>query len=391
MGTFSSVASTVPSLLEVIYEPDAVVVEVLPIGSLGLDSNAAAAASCYATGFIPGSDAELINAALLTLDAAGINQSFNQIQPSQYSGLAWIQIQNALLVRSSYTSHLETTTGCNSYIWGNAIGSWQKQNSSGQQFGYNDWTKGLSIGVDGCACDHFRIGMAASYTHSRLNWSKSAGHASINSYYGGAYANCSNGCGYITGSLIGAYSHYKTDRHLHFASIDRHANASHNSWECLTGLEVGFNFDYDACMIITPFASIDYIYLSEQGFLEKGADSLNLHVNKTQNQILQSELGIICSGQYVYGCVAGSFLPRIKLSYINDAPLKNHRLHASFVDSDCDFSVRGLQFCRNMGSAAIGLTYLSCDDNLAATLSYDGKFGHNYNNQTANIALNIKF
>lgn len=398
-GTFSTVESDVPSLLGVIYQPNAVVVEVFPLSDLGLESNAAAAASCYlANGLIIGSDVEVISAALLTLNAAGINNSFNQMQPSQFSGLAWSQIENALLVRSSYSQHLEgldlSCNCCNGlHIWGEAIGAWQKQNSYGQQFGFTDWTSGATVGLDAVCSNAFRLGIAGSYTYSRLNWSKSAGHANINSYYGGLYSNWSNGLGYVNATVLGAYSRYQTDRHLHFATIDRHAKSSHNSWEGLAGLEAGLNFDCNEGRELTPFVRVDYIYLSRQKFTENGAASLDLHVAKSRNQILQSEVGVIWTGRYTYenSCTSGTVVPRIKLSYVNDAPFGSHHLHANFVDSDCDFTVKGLNFSRNLGAASLGLTYLNCNETMSVTLRYDGQFSSKYYTQAANIALDVQF
>lgn len=398
-GTFSTIGASVPSLLGITYTPTGVVVEVLPVGAAGLSHNAEAAASCYlANGVTPGSEAAAISAALLTLDVDGINSSFNQMQPSQYSGLAWSQIENALLIRSSYSQRLERTNlscHCNegSYVWGEALGAWQKQNSDDQQFGYTDWTGGTTIGLDALYNDNLRIGAAASYTYSRLNWSRSAGHANINSYYGGLYSQWSNACSYINAALLGGYSHYKTDRHLHFVGINRHAKSSHNSWEALAGLEGGLNFGIKETMEIIPFIRVDYIYLSRQGFIEDGANSLNLNVNRHRDQVILSELGVIWTGCYVFenSWIPGTLAPRVGLSYINDAQLTGRRLKANFVDTDCHFSVRGLSFNRNLGAASLELTYLNCDDTLGVTLHYDGQFGKNYYTQTANIAVDIRF
>lgn len=397
-GVFSAVESSEPSLIAVNYQQDAVVVEVLPINSIGLDPNAEAAASCYlANGFITGSDIEAVSAALLTLDAAGINDGFNQIQPSRFSGLAWSQIQNALLVRSSYSRHLEKLTlscGCcdGTNVWGEVIGAWQKQNTSRHEFGFTDNTGGITVGLDVCA-NELRVGVAGSYTYSRLNWDKSAGHANINSYYGGIYTNWTNGLGYVNTAVLGAFSRCQTNRHLHFATIDRHATSRHNSWEVLTGLEAGYKYGCFECVETIPFVRVDLVYLARQRFAESGADSLNLIVNRSINQIIQSELGIIWTGHYVYEnlCLPGSLVPRIKLSYINDTPFGARHLHASFVDSDCSFSVTGLSFNRNLGAVSIGLTYLNCDETIGVTLRYDGQYGSKYFNQAANVALDMQY
>lgn len=398
-GTFSEVQTNVSTLLGITYNPTTVVLEVLPISALTLNSNAAAAASCYATnGFLTGSDVQVVNAALLTLGTDAFNTSFNQMQPSQFSGLAWTQIENALLVRSSYLQHLEhgnLSFGCYDCprIWGEAVGAWQNQNSHGQQFGYTDWTGGATVGLDTLCCDEFRLGVATSYTHSHLDWKKSAGHANINSYYGGGYANWTHDCGYINSTLLGAYSRYHTDRHLHFSSIKRHAKSTHNSWEGLAGLEAGFNLACYECLEIVPFVRVDYIYLSQQEFGERGAKSLNLRVNKHRDQVIQSEVGAIWTECYAFEncCVPGTLVPRVKLSYINDAPLTSRHLHARFAKSDCGFSVKGLRFYRNLGAASVGLTYLNCESTLGLTLRYDGEFNGNYNNQAARIALDFKY
>ena len=63
---------------------------------------------------------------------------------------------------------------------------------------------------------------------------------------------------------------------------------------------------------------------------------------------------------------------------------------ASFADSDCDFTVYGMHFGRNLGAASLGLTCLSRNDTVGVTLRYDGQFGRDYYNQAANIALEIK-
>ncbi|MBY0530331.1 MAG: autotransporter domain-containing protein [Rhabdochlamydiaceae bacterium] len=395
-GFFSTVVSSEPSLLEVIYEPTGVLVEVLPVRALGMKRNAAAAASCYlADGFTPGSDIEAVSAALLTLNADQINDSFNQMQPSQFSGLAWSQIENALLVRSSYSQHLQeanlSSNCCDGLqVWTEVMGAWQKQHSEGQQFGYTDATGGVSLGVDAVCRNPFRFGVAASYTYSHLNWSQSAGHAHTNSFYGGFYGNWSNARGYVNAAILGAYSDYQTERHLHFAAIHRHAKSSHHGWQGLAGVEAGLNFACGAQMEIIPFVSIDYIYLSRQNFVEHGAKSLNLKVGSHHDQVIQSELGFIWTGRYVYEKL-GTFAPSVKLSYINDAPIGNRRLDASFVDSDCQFTVQGLHFLRNLGAVSVGFTYLNCGNALAVTVRYDGQFGSKYYNQAANIGLDIRF
>lgn len=392
-GTFSRIENSEPSLLKVSYDPGAVVVAALPIRDLGLNPNALAAGSCYLEdGFATGSDIEAVNAALLTLDAGGINDGFNQIQPSIFSGLAWSQIENALLIRSSYSQHLEEMNNQGSHVWTEVIGARQKQKSDGEQLGYSDWTRGATIGLDAVCSNNFRLGVAGSYTYSSLRWNRSLTCANINSYYGGVYSNWSNERGYVTASLLGAYSHYQTKRHLFFSTIDRQAQSSHNGFEGLIGLEAGLNLDSDRFMKPIPFVKMDYVYLSRQGFVESGANSLDLSLDRSQDHVIQSELGIAWAGRYERkNPGAGTFVPRIKLSYINDISLSDRQLKASFVNSDCKFQVQGLSFRRNLGAVSSGLTYLQYNNTIGVTLRYDGQFSRHYCNQAANLSLDINF
>lgn len=396
LNQFSRVESETPALVHVTYDPNDVTVEVLPLSAIGLDCNALNAATCYVSGTTTAvADVDLISAALLTLDFEGIRTAFDQIQPSYLSALGWTQFENALLVRSSYSQHLNEINWdqCSGpyNVWIDGIGQWQNQNSKGEQFGFNDTTGGVTIGAD-TRFDEFRVGAAFSYTYSNLHWKKSVGHANINSYYGGLYGNWTNGCGYVNATVIGAYNKYNTKRHLHFATIDRGAHSSHNGWEVLAGLEAGIKWQCQDIDII-PFARVDYMYLSQQSHHEDGASSLNLNIHQRDDQLTQSEFGVAFTTRWMNKCDCDPwvFVPRLGLSYINQSPHSTRRYHTNFVDSTCDFTVTGWNYRRNLGGVSLALSGFNCCETIGLTIRYDGQFGSNYSNQSGNIALDFKF
>lgn len=397
-GQFSAIDVDPLTLISIVYDPADVEITVLPLSESGFSRNAFAAASCYlSTPYVIGSDVATISSSLLSLDFAGIDAAFNQMQPSQFSALTWTQINNALLIRSSYSRHLEDVLYNHCCpplfdVWTDGVGQWQHQDTKRYQFGYNDSTGGITLGADVC-CDHFRLGLAGTYTHSQLKWKNSGGHAHVNSYYGGLYGSWTDECGYINASILGAYSRYNTSRHLHFADINRYARASHNGWEMLAGLESGIIWHNLCACDLIPFARVDYVYLSQQGYSEDGAESLNLDVRKRQDQLCQSELGMVFTSRYACECLYESWtlVPRLKVSYINQTPLTRHSYHANFMDSSCEFDVRGWNFTRNLGAISLEVTCLSACDILGITVSYDGQYGKHYWNQAGNILLDFKF
>lgn len=332
-----------------------------------------------------------------TLPISEISSAFDLIQPSLYSALAWTQIQNALLVRSSYSQHLEELSfercPCGSNIWAEGIGQWLQQDSKRGNFGYDDFTGGVTVGAD-TYYNEFRVGAAASYTYSDVKWKNSAGHSNVNSVYGGIYGDWTNGCLYANASFLGAYSKYSTDRHLNFSTIDRRAHSSHNSWEWLAGAKIGYNWQFD-CTRIMPFVGADYVDLSQQRLSENGAGSLNISLNKHRDQVVQSEVGIVFTNESLCANWVPNWtvVPLLKLSYINQTSLSKNHNTAYFTENSsiCNFDVTGWNFQRNLGAVSVALNSFDCCENFGISIRYDGQFGSDYWVQGANIAINYKF
>lgn len=328
---------------------------------------------------------------------------FDTTRLSQFSAVTWTQLQNALLIQSSYSHHLENLSNedcctdrncCAQWnFWADGMGQWQHQKDDQDQFGYKDITGGLTIGVDTCFND-FLVGAAVSYTHSNLRWKQSAGDCRINSYYGGLYGSWNNGCFYLNTSVLGAFSDYRTSRRLHFRTIDRHTHARHNSWEALTGVEAGLMLQELFCTIdLVPFVDIDYVYLSQQAFTEEGAPNSNLHVRKRHDQLLQSELGLQFTRRILCDFCSNSWIisPNLSLSYINQTSLTGRSYPINFVGRDRVFNVKGWNFERNLGATAFSFNFLNFTETISFTLYYEGQFGNNYWNQTGSFMFNFCF
>ena len=299
-------------------------------------------------------------------------------------------------MRSTYTRHLEERFDNNhspccdgeTHLWGDVFGEWQQQNAYGQQFGYNDTTVGGTIGADYCATN-FLVGVAASYTHDNLNWKQSAGHAKLDSYYGGVYARWNSDQFFVNVAALGGQNRYKTSRHLHFATIDREAHGTSKGHEWLVG--GGFGFNLQSCDVEwTPYVNLDYVYLHQNGFTENGASSLNLDVHGKNSELFQGEVGVEVTRAF-FTC-GGVWTPKVKLAYVNQSPIANKKYQASFVDSTCTYSVTGLNFERNLFAPSIGLTYQGCCDAISISVRYDAEIGSkNYWAQGGGVQVDVRF
>ena len=390
-GTFSSLTSTVPGLMSLIYDPLTVQLTFFPIDFIGLKGNAKKAANCYVANPL-GSDTSLVNAALIGLTTQEIQQAFEQMGPAQFSDMTEVQLLDAILIRSTYTKHIDQLwlkkDQCRKKsieFWVDLIGQWQHQKKSDNLFGYNDTTAGATIGAD-YRMHNLVLGAALSYTYDSLHWKQSAGKATARSYYGGFYGRWNHEGFYINAAVLGAHNQFRTRRHLHFATINRDAHSHHSGNEWLANFGMGYqvcsqNFQW------TPYINLDYVTLHQQSYTETGAKSLNLRVKTKNGTLFQGEGGILLTTKCC-SCT-GVFVPTIKLAYINQTPFSSRNYHASFVNSSCSFTGKGRDFERSLFAPGLILTYQRFSCMMDASLFYDAEIGNRYWAQ--DVGLNISF
>ncbi len=389
IGEFSSLTSSVPSLMSLIYNPLTVQLTYLPLDAIGLTCNARNAANCFATlSALPGSDAATISNALLALNFDSIEAAFEQMSPAQFSGPTEVQLLDAILVRSTYTKHLQKFCfNQDPYyeqplsLWIDGIAQWQNQ---GNPFGYKDTTAGATIGLDYFIRD-WLLGLAFSVTNDHCHLKQCAGKATINSYYGGLYGCWNRDRFYLNAAVLGAFNKYKTTRQLNFGTIERCAYSQHNGNEWLP--HVGFGYQARSPHFQwTPYLNLDYVLEHEQSYTESGADSLNLHVNSKNARLFQGEVGISLSTTYEAG--NGVFMPILSLAYINQTPCASKQYGANFVNSCCSFTGKGGNYERNLFVPRLAFIYQGfCD----VSIYYDGQVGNKYWAQDVVFDLTFHF
>jgi outer membrane autotransporter protein len=319
---------------------------------------------------------------------------FSSMPLSQFSAVTWVQMQNALLIQSSYSNHLEGLSYkkcCGGWnLWTEGMGQWLHQNTDAhEQFGYRNFTGGFSLGADKCY-KNFLVGATFSYTNSSLDWDQSAGDAHINSYYGGLYGGWNNDCVYVNGSFLGAYNDYHTRRNVPTRTTIRHANANHTGWELLASVESGATLKNLFCSTdLVPFGSLDYVFLDQQSYREENARSANLQVKSRDDQLLQSQAGIQFRRRFFHG--GWIIAPNVSFSYINQTPLTTRSYDVTILSLSHTFNVDGWSFERNLGAVALGLNFVDCNGMSSFTLRYDGQYGGNYWTQTGSLRVNLRF
>ena len=394
-GKFSSLTSPTPALMSLIYNPLTVQLTYFPLDSVGLTGNALSAANCYTTlSAIPGSDVATVHNALIALSYGKIQKAFEQMSPAQFSSFTEIQLLDAILVRSTYTKHLQKfcfkkdlRCGHPFSIWVDGIGEWQHQKKSDGQFGYKDTTLGATVGFD-YSIHNMVVGLAFSSTHDNSHLTNFSGKGTINSYYGGVYGHWNQDAFYMDASFLGAHSKYRTQRHLKFGTIDRHAHSKHDGNEWLAH----WGFGYQMCpphFQWTPYINLDYVQQHEHSYMETGARSLDLHMKAKNAALFQGEVGISLST--TYSAWNGVFVPMLTLAYINQTPCSSKNYRANFVDSTCVFTDKGGDYKRNLFAPRVAFTYQGFCERVKASIYYDGEVGSRYWAQDVGFDLTFRF
>ena len=389
-GEFSSLTSSVPSLMSLMYNPANVQLTYLPLDAIDLTGNALNAANAFITiPALPGSDASTVNNSLLDLSFNDMQTAFEQMSPALFSGPTEIQLLDAILVRSTYTKHLQKfyfykDQNCGQLIslWIDGFAQWQNQ---GNQFGYNDTTAGITIGADYSIHD-WVLGAAFSSTFDNFYWKYSAGKANINSYYGGLYGRWNHNEFYMNVAILGAFNKYNTMRQINFGTINRHAYSQHNGNEWLAHL--GFEYWVHRSQFQwTPYINLDYVMQHEQSYTEIGANSLNLHVNSKNAKLFQGEAGVALST--TYHIAHGELIPMLTLAYINQTPCSSKNYYANFVNSTDVFSGTGGNYERNLFVSRLAFMYQDLCDKVNISIYYDAQINNTYWAQ--DIVLDLTF
>jgi len=378
-GTFSSLASD-PGFTRLIYDPFTVELIFIPAsyGSI---------AECFLT-----LDVATINNVLLGLSFDTLSDAFKQMGPAQFSGLTNVQLLDAVLVRSTYTQHLQDfffnndqRCGRSVSLWVDGVAQWQKQKNS---FGYRDTTLGGTIGVD-YSFRNWIVGGAFSSTDDSFHLKEFPSKASINSYYGGLYGAWSQNGFCIDMAFLGAYNKYWTKRSLDFGTIDSVARAQHSGNELLTHVGFGYQLRPSTSYLFTPYIDLDYVLQHENSYTESGVGILDLHVHTKNATLFQGEVGILFSTNY--SACKGVFTPTLSLAYMNQTPCSSRKYRANFVDSYCSFKDKGGNFERNLFAPSLAFTYQSANNFVNASIYYAAEVGSKYWAQNVGFDLSFHF
>ena len=409
-GEFTAVTTTNPLFAgDVVYTPTEVLLQLILIPFVDIfdAGNPGSISFCIDQEMNSSPDFEFVVSVLRGIPTLeGLTIAIDQIAPSEFNSLALSQENNTIRIRSMVTDRLfELYRCCRCYsndcswtAWGSAKADWYDQDCVKEFVGFRTYSGTAMVGVDFQDACNFIYGGGAGYSYSDLKWDQSRGDGNIHSAYFTLYYGWCTSCYFANLIALGTYSRYSEKRNLRFTAvepfggtvtIDRRAKGNFNGGEILGHLDLGFACSW-GCLDIIPFGSLEYVYLWQADFTERGAGSLDLEFNSLNYDLLRFELGV----NFAY-CFTTCFGRKVsldgKLSYVREDRFTGDRFRVSFEDTECVAKIRGLNPARNLFVPSGGVTIMSCDECKTFSLTYEAEVGSRYLDQNIGIQFICRF
>lgn len=252
-----------------------------------------------------------------------------------------VTFSNQNLLASTDNRVLPQPTSTAQSPWGVfASGSAQRSDMEtiNQQAGYEFTSYGITTGVDYAFGPNFNAGAYLSYADSSNEIAQGLGTIDSNSLQAGLYAQWHDQQGlYFNANLGTGWTDFSNRRTI--ALFSRTATAKPQGQDYTASLSGGREFKKGA-WTYGPIASVDYTRARIDGYTESGADFLNLSVDQSTQDSLQTTLGAMVSRQFKTR--SAIFVPQGILAWQHEYKNQGQDVSARFGQAavPASFSVR---------------------------------------------------
>ncbi len=216
-------------------------------------------------------------------------------------------------------------------------------------------TGGLVLGADYEVTPNTLVGVLGGTSTTPFTWGSNRGNGNMNSGFGGLYGAWKEGSGfYVEAQTIFGGNAFRTNRNINFSTIDRTASGNHSAFQFTGNLELGYAlpvYDWFTCQ---PFILGDYIVMSESGYTENGANSLNMAIKPKTSQFFQGELGAMIYQTFMVGETL--LRPTAELGWMVRTPVGNTaNVNGGLVNQPSTLVVTGVNKTYNQIAPGVGL------------------------------------
>ena len=238
-----------------------------------------------------------------TYDIGGLKSALNDISGVIYANTTMLTFTNAKIEHvydkiKERTKDLFPCTKLHDKIWAQYYYNTYSVNKDDNSPKFDTSVKGFLVGLDMISVNNLTVGAMAGYGTSELKQLND--NTTMNDINLGFYSGYETDKWLLKGMLLGGYEQYKSERNISF--MDRTANSKYNGFNLALDLEAGYKIALNGStsthkLTLKPYIGITGNYINNEGFKEKGAESLNLKVEDYNNVAVQARVGLEVKGK----------------------------------------------------------------------------------------------
>jgi outer membrane autotransporter protein len=231
-------------------------------------------------------------------------------------------------------------------------------------------------------------GISLGYTHSNISSKNITKNTSaVRSYLANLYGSYDFHRSYIDFMLSLAQHNNKSVRNVPVGLVMFRALSDYPSSQ--RGARLAYSYPlHSGCLNITPSLSAAYTGLSQRGYVERGAGSVGLNVERLRHHVL--DLGFGIHYDYSLHTPYGDYIPQFAFTVRHDVIGKPIDTHSTFIIGGPAFNVKGAPIAKTTLDLSAGFNMVVNESfNYVANLNLSMK--KNVKAQSATLTLRYRF
>lgn len=255
-------------------------------------------------------------------------------------------------------------------VWMRAMAGLGEYDVTGQQEAEADHT-GVVVGYDWRLSAATTLGLYGTYTDGELNQALPISSTALNGWQAGAYGRWRRGALHVDGLASYGHDNYETSRQLALGPLLRHALAEFGGESYNAYVETGYTFDPG--VRVQPFVGLQWARQTRDAYQERGADALNLQVEREETGSLRTLLGLRI--RHAVGRIStGAVLAELRGAWAHEfEPGAEFRARLSGDQNGTLFTVRNTNATSDAGNLGAGIV-ANLTEHAQIFADFDGEF-----------------
>jgi outer membrane autotransporter protein len=326
-----------------------------------------------------------------TAAASQVTTAVSNVVNARVAMLQGHQVASAEGVGFEPASGVSAGSGAKRHgAWVQVLGSFGDQGTRKNVDGFESTTYGMALGVDTAVTEKARVGLAFSYANTTIDdkGARAGNSTDVNSYLVNLYGTYDiTTAWYVDGGATFGVHQYDTTRKS--ALLSATATGDFSGYQYGVNTRVGYKVPLNkGKMLLTPFASMDYTRLDQDGYTETGTGGLPLKVNAQSFDSFKIGGGARLSGEIKRETVR--LLPEVHGGVFYDTLAGKTHTTAAFTGGGSSFTVDNVEPAKTSFNAGLGLSVVTASD-LTVTVTYDADLKEDFAGHTGAMKVRMPF